>query len=728
MVETKEEFRAYMDTRLANVLARLAASAASHQPTLPQVGPRPAPDPKPSQADFPETEVDQVNDSSTSTSPTKRVMIAPAPAAVPDQGSFEAESAVISDVPLVRARAAEGVEHTTPVQSTLAGIDGAKAHFANVVKQANANLRSEGDLAANIAITLGQDATESTEATLTAVSGRIATARIAVRKGALASRLPTQGMDVRLSTLRTVASDQRVYPDHVPLYVPSGLTDAGAAALASLLVVGGPGAYVWRYPDGVADPGLQPSGVRWKWPGGSSRLLVVSEDDRDWDVPFGGAAFTETALMEVEDYYRRAWGDGVFDEGWRTVFALYGVYANPRPFNRQLGRDFIAKRTTTELRVDGEDVDGRPDWDGPSPVPDPPDLRTRGVFTAVPPGTSAQLGQVTYRAWATAYAGHFPDDGQPDPTQYASHVVERRGILYTDAGGHVWVATWAQLTNDELNDDVLLPQLRRVAATVLRAPFGEGVPSGDDAPIFNPLACPVRNVFGQNDRSTLYLPRLRIVSVLAVLADISVTVPAAPVQRYLDNENMEATFLGFACHLHFCFIMSLSRQHLEPAVLRALPTPGAVGMLGVPKTLRGLCIPRMMSEYEYDTGGLECLENGNVFRTMRHTPYAGFAVEGVWASKMGIVDVWDPGNSYAGLDAAFRATWLSGGVVDIHTRLFRNEHVGVIFSADNLPNPFAVPRFVRGDRGVEGLSVQAGAGMNALLAGRSIDSFLWSSY
>jgi len=629
----------------------------------------------------------------------------------------------------VQSRPAEGIDHQTPVQSTLAGIDGAKVHFSNVVKQANTNLRSEGDLAANIAVTLGQDAVESTEATVTAVSGRIATTRIAVRKGALASRLPTQGMDVRLSTLRTVATDQRAYPDYVPVYVPSGLSDAGSAALVSLLVVGGPGAYVWRYPPGSdIHPGIQPAGVRWRWPGGADRLLVVSEDDRDWNVVFGGAAFTDAALIEVENYYRRAWGDGIFDEGWRTSFALTGAYAKPRDFNKRLGLDFQAKRTTQQWRVDGDDVDGNPPWDGPAPVPPPPDGRTGGVFTSIPPYALAQLGQVTYRAWVRAYGDAFPPDARPNADQYASHIVDRRGILYTDAGGHVWVAEWAQLTADELDDDVLLPVLRLASRAVLRVPFGEGLIVEDDAPELNPETTQVRNVFGQNDRAVLLLPRLRISSVLALLAGISVTVPSLPVQRYLDENNMESVTSGFGAHLHFCFIMSLSRQHLEPAVLRAVPLPGAVGMLGVPKTLRGLCVPRMMSELEYETGGLECLENGAIFRTFRNTPYAGFAVEGVWAHNMGIIDVSDPGNSYAGLDASFRTTWLSGGQVDVHTRLQPLTRLGVIFTSENLVNPFAVPRFVRGIRGVEGLRVQAGAGLNSLLAGRSIDAFLWSSY
>jgi hypothetical protein len=306
--------------------------------------------------------------------------------------------------------------------------------------------------------------------------------------------------------------------------------------------------------------------------------------------------------------------------------------------------------------------------------------------------------------------------------------VDRRGIIYTTVDGHVWVALWAQLTADELNDDVLLPILRRARHTYVRVPFGEGINPVDDAPDLDPNRVVVRNVFGQNDRSVLLLPRLRLSSVLATLADISVTVPAAPVERWLDAGNMEAVFAQFAAHLHFMFVMSLSRQHLDPAVLRAVPLPGAVGMLGVPKTLRSVCVPRMMSEYEYDTGGLECLENGAIFRSFRNTPYAGFAVDGVWRSEMGIVRVHDAGNSYQGIDAAARATWLSGGVIDVHTRLAPHVHIGVIFSADNLPNPFAVPRFVRGDRGVEGLSVQAGAGLNALLAGRSIDAFLWSSY
>uniref|UniRef100_A0AAU6QEH7 Capsid protein n=1 Tax=Fusarium oxysporum alternavirus 1-FOM TaxID=3137743 RepID=A0AAU6QEH7_9VIRU len=729
MSETKEEFRAYMDNRLANVLARLSASAASYQPTVPAVGTRPAPDPKPSAADYPEVESDQINDPSGHTSDSKRVSIAPAPAALPDNGLFEAVPAVISDVPLVRARPAEGIEHTTPVQSTLAGIDGAKVHFSNVVKQANSNLRSEGDLAANIAITLGQDATESTEATVTAVSGRVAAARIAIKKGARASRIPVQGMDVRLSTLRTAASDQRAYPDHSTVYIPSGLSDFGAAALVSLLPVGGPGAYVWRYAPGHADPGLEPAVVRWKWPGGSDKLLVVTEDDREWNVPFGGAALTEPALVEVENFYRRAWGDGIFDEGWKTAFTLAAVYRKPVELpNRELGRDFRAYQVSNIYSIDGQNVNGDPDWRGPADPDIPPDDATLGVFTSVPPSSSSYLGQPTFRAWALAFGRDFPDDNRPDPSQYASHTVDRRGIVYTTADGHVWIALWAQLTSDELNDDVLLPILRRVRRAVLHVSFAEGIRVDDDAPAFEPHTTVVRNVFGQNDRAVLLLPRLRLVSVLALLADISVTVPAAPVERWLSSDNMEDVFNQFGGHLHFMFIMSLSRQHLDPAVLRAVPLPGAVGMLGVPKSLRSVCVPRMMSEYEYDTGGLECLENGNIFRTFRNTPYAGFAVDGVWRSEMGIVHVNDAGNSYAGIDAAARATWLSGGNINVHTRLAARTHIGIIFTLDNLPNPFGIPRFVRGDRGVEGLAIQAGAGLNALLAGRSIDAFLWSSY
>lgn len=718
-----------MDTRLANVLARLSAGAAAYQPTVAPVGQRPAPDPKPSVADYPELEADQVNNSTANTSEQKRVVISPAPPGVPAGGSFSLGPEIVNDVPLVQSRPAEGIDHQTPVQSTLAGIDGAKVHFSNVVKQANTNLRSEGDLAANIAVTLGQDAVESTEATVTAVSGRIATARIAVRKGALASRLPTQGMDVRLSTLRTVATDQRNYPEYVPVYIPSGLSDAGGAALVSLMVVGGPGAYVWRYPAASdIDPGIQPAGVRWRWPGGADRMLVVTEDDRDWNVVFGGAAFSNAALTEVENYYRRAWGDGIFDEGWRTSFALTGVYARPRDFPKQLGLDFQAKRTTQRWRIDGEDVDGNPAWDGPAVIPPPPDANTRGVFTNIPPSAAAQLGRVAYRAWVAAFGDAFPPEARPNADQYASHTIDRRGILYTDVGGHIWVAEWAQLTADELGDDVLLPVLRLASRAVLHVPFGEGLIVDDEAPEFNPETNPVRNVFGQNDRAVLLLPRLRVSSVLALLAGISVTVPSLPVQRYLDDTNMETVTTAFGAHLHFSFIMSLSRQHLEPAVLRVVPLPGAVGMLGVPKTLRGLCVPRMMSEEEYETGGLECLENGAIFQTFRNTPYAGFAVDGVWANNMGIVDVADPGNSYAGMDAAFRTTWLSGGRIDVHTRLQPHTQIGVIFGAEGLVNPFAVPRFVRGVRGVEGLRVQAGAGLNALVAGRSIDAFLWSSY
>ncbi|UPH33986.1 hypothetical protein 2 [Cordyceps chanhua alternavirus 1] len=726
----ESEFSRYVEGRLSSVLQRLAAVHGGARPSVQPVGERPGPEPTKQVQDMPELEGDLVNDTASRASLAHICSVAPDPPSAPD-GVDSVEVAVVSDVPVVRAREAEGFDLTLPVQSTLAGIDGAKVHFANVVKQAHQAVRSEGDLASSIAITIGQDATESTEATVTAFTSRVAGARIALQKGALPSRLPSQGMDVRLTTIRDVMRDQRQWPQHTPVFIPASLSDEEGAALVSLLVNGGPGAYSWRYPGGVVDPGVMPAVTRWRWPGGTDRLLVVSESDRDWNVFFGGRALTHAALVGLENYYRGMWGDAIFDEGWRAAFALSGVYCEPRDIKLRVGRDFQAKQVCRAYTVDGESVDVDVPWEGPSPAPDDEDNEAlRGLHTSMPPSLSSMCGLPLWRAWVAVHGGDHPADNRPDPDGFASYRFENVGVVFTDTRGNQWSVAWEHLTSPEMAE--AHPDLARVATRAryiqLRLAFGTGVGAGDEAPPYDPRTFQVRNVFGQTDRAMLLIPRLRVASILALLAGISVTVPAEPVQRYMDDNSMRLVAMAFASRLHFSFIRSLSEQRLEPAVVRAMPLAGAVGMLGVPSALRTAVLPKLLSADGYHTGGLECLENGGIFTTHNWTPYAGFDVPGTWDATGGIISVSTTSNDYAALDSAARATWNGNGRIDIHTRLGPRTVVGVIFSIERMANPFALPRFVTGTRGVEALRVQAGAGLNALLAGKPMGSFLWSTY
>jgi hypothetical protein len=727
-----------MEGRLNSVLDRLANLHREARPTVPSVGERPGPAPTKACQDYPEVEDDQVNDQDQQTL-ERHVTISPDPE-IAEDGVSKVQSAAVSDVPLVRAREAEGFDHTLPVQSTLAGIDGAKVHFANVVKQAHQAVRSEGDLASSIAISIGQDATESTEATVTAFTSRVAGARIALQKGAYASALPTQGMDVRLSTIRDVMAAQRQFPAHTPVYIPGSLSDAGAAALVSLLVNGGPGAYVWRYPAGVMDPGVMPAVVRWRWPGGTDRLLVVSESDREWGVDFGGRAFTMDALLEVERYYRTQWGDAIFDEGWRAAFALNGVYIDPVKIKRRPGLDFEGRETTHKYRIDGADVPVGAMWPGPQPRPaDGPDIGSlRGIFATLPPSMLAACGAPVWRAWVRNHGQDLDGvtgapmyDPQPNADQFGSAHLESRGIMVTDSQGHRWLLNWNVLIDEDMREHYpeLYGVLEHARSLHVHADFGGGNFTVDTAPELDRAArARWRNVFGAWDRTVLLIPRLRVVSMLALLAGISVTVPAQPVERYWDDGKMKRVSLSFASRLHFCYTRSLSEQFLEPAVMRAMPLSGAVGMLGVPSALRTLVLPKTLSEEGWPYGNLECLENGAIFRTMNSTPYAGFDAPGLWKVLGGIVEVGEAGNDYAAVDAAARATWLCAGTIDVHTRLAPRTTLTVIYNPAGVVNPFGLPRYVRGVRGVEKLRVQAGAGLNALQAGRSMGAFLWASF
>ncbi|CCD33022.1 hypothetical protein [Aspergillus foetidus dsRNA mycovirus] len=724
---SNEEFAAKMEARRNLALEMLAKVHREGRPSLPSIGQRPGPEPTKITQDYPEVEEDPINDVTTTGSAERNVTMAPESTLAGTVNTVE--PVVVSDVPVCEARGAEGFDAPLPVQSTLAGVDGAKVHFANVVKQAHQNVRSEGDLASSIAIAIGQDATESTEATVTAVTSRIAGARIAVQKGALASQLPRQGMDVRVCALRDAMSAQRQFPTHTPVYVPSGLSDAAGAALVSLLVGGGPAAYVWEYPAGIGDAGLMPAVMRWKWPGGSDRLLVISEHDRDWLVPFGGAALTADALIAVENYYRAEWGDSIFDDGWRAAMALSGVYVEPEAMRFNFGRDVQVKQTKRRYLIDGAEVAAADAWPGPAdPGERGDDPELRGIFTHIPPAVLSELGAPLWRLWVEHHDNW--DGERPNIDMYMSMQLEVRGIMYLDTGGTRWLAHWADLTTPEMREaDPRLVELVHLARrTQVHAVYGDGIAPPPRRGDIDPRQMRYRSVFGSSDVGVMLIPRLRITSVLAVLAGISVTVPARPVERFWDDGNMKVVFESYASRLHFLFTRSLSDQFLEPAVMRVLPLSGAVGMLGVPEAYRCLVLPKHLDGVNYPFENLECLENGGILRSFNDTPFAGMAVPGSWDMQGGLLVVAADGNSYAAIDSAARVTWLTDGRIDVHTRLRPGKRITVILNGDQLPNPFAIPRFVSGTRGVERLSIEAGRGLNALQAGRAMGAYIWSSF
>nr|WJJ79912.1 hypothetical protein [Aspergillus tubingensis] len=724
---SNEEFAAKMEARRNLALEMLAKVHREGRPSLPSIGQRPGPEPTKATQDYPEVEEDPVNDVTATGTAERNVTMAPESSLAGEVNTVE--PVVVSDVPVVEARGAEGFDAPLPVQSTLAGIDGAKVHFANVVKQAHQNVRSEGDLASSIAIAIGQDATESTEATVTAVTSRVAAARIAVQKGAVASLVPRQGMDVRVCALRDSMAAQRQFPAHTPVYVPSGLTDAAAAALISLLVNGGPAAYAWEYPAGIGDAGLMPAVMRWKWPGGSDRILVVSEYDRDWLVPFGGAALTADALIAVENYYRAEWGDSIFDDGWRAAMALSGVYVEPEAVRLNFGRDVQVKQVKRRYLIDGAEVAAAEAWPGPSdPGERGDDPALRGIFTHIPPSMMAALGAPLWRVWVEHHDNWEGD--RPNADMYMSMQLETRGIMYLDTGGTRWLAHWDDLTSPAMReaDPGLVSLVQHARRTQVHTIYGDGVAAPPRRGDFDPRHPRFRSVFGSSDAGVMLIPRLRIVSVLAVLAGISVTVPARPVERFWDDGNMKVVFESYAARLHFLFTRSLSDQYLEPAVMRVLPLSGAVGMLGVPDAYRCLVLPKQLDGVNYPYENLECLENGGILRSFNDTPFAGMAVPGSWDMQGGLLVVAADGNSYAAIDSAARVTWLTDGRIDVHTRLRPNKRLVVILNDDKLPNPFALPRFVSGTRGVEKLSVEAGRGLNALQAGRAMGAYIWSSF
>nr|WPD49320.1 capsid protein [Alternavirus fusarii] len=715
---------AYMEYELEKLLAEL--DVADPEPALYQP---PAADVSVPDIQLPDITSDPINDSRVGSDPVHHVRLAPQLPAEDTNGQVEGEA--VFDVPLVRAEPAGDIDTRQPVANNISSLDASFQQHLGLARSANASARRAGTLSASIAYTLGADGTTVSEAAPLGLAVRIVAGELAAMQGATASIQPQEcALDVITTPIATVGDAEDQNPDFFSVYLPSQLSLGEKSALVSLLVPGGPGAYTWRYraPD---DPraATMPSITRKLFAGGVERILAVTER-ADVLPAVGGAALTYANLFGLERYYRRHFGNAVFDAAWRTVYAAAAVYVEPEivdPAPLRPGDNFTVRRTTHE--IDGLDLqDDIFTWGGGQHVP--PNYRDLLPIAYDDFSKDRVLRRFNDLAWLLSR-----ELGANLPVRYRRAEPYLTGISFTfvrpdeegepedDSIDFGWEELLVQLNQIPLPRDRLFFRTGYYHFSALGLPDSVGEDDRDPVAPGVGRGHRIRNVYGAADFATINLPGLRINEIVGLVAHFTRPAARTAIRENHPRQQRKGRARNYVAHLHLLNFYSYFRGNIWPADLMQVSYPHAPFLKRVPKPLRPFCWMDELNPSAYPGQNWWVLESAYLIRgTTNRTPFGGFLVSGTWeCDSRGVVDLGKRENSLVAIEAAFRASLNDGGQISASGR-FGNTTFDIIRGANGMVNPMPFAPRIRTTRGSESVDLAAEGGVNTLQPGCNLSA------
>jgi hypothetical protein len=717
---------AYMAAELDAVLALLGG------PTIPETAyVPPSPDVKFEEPTLPDLQDDPINSSLVGSDPSHQLRTTPVPLARETVAPVVGEA--VFDVPEVRARPASELDAKQAVVGNVSQLSAPFQQHLSLARSANSDARRSGTLAASIAYTLGQEGTTNMEASPVAIATRICAASLAVRQGAIASAQPVEGdLDVVVVGIGDVGKAEDMYPDYYSVYIPTQLSDGLASCLLSLLVVGGPGAYRWRYRGGAAvhgKAGLMPSIARWMHGGGHNSLLAVFERSKVLPA-VGGGALTLNNLLGLEAYYRRHFGHAVFDAAWRTIYAAAAVYLSPavelNPVIKP-GDNFVVRKTSTILG--DADLQG-PNfhWNWNPAVPDGyEDMIPNGFWDFNSHNTIANVGKLGWRL------ARFLDNGLPERNRSAD--MEDGGMTFVymapPAGGgdaipHERFINWEELFENvhELgrSDRHLFKGAWAWYAHLrLRDMMDDDIDEGPGEDI--PENWRFHNVFGARDHVIPHLPSIRMHEVVALVSHFVRPAVVPAVRPAMSVATSRARARNYVAHLHLANYYAYVKSDLWPADLVQGIYMHAPYVRKLPDALKPWFWMGVLDNSGYDGQNWWVLESPYMIRsTTNFTAFGGFAVPGGWlVDQRGVVAVASPTTNYAALEAAFRSGTSEGGTISASGR-FGATRFDIIRGRNGMLNSLAFSPRIATTRGVEGVDLAADNGFNSLQVGANLSA------
>lgn len=678
--------------------------------------------------DLPDVKDDPLNSFAVGEDDTYRVVTAPPPLVTAGNG-VEITPNVAWDVPIRPAEVATELDVTETLVCNASATDAAFRNFLNLTRSANASAKRGGNFAASLAYTIGEMGTDTLEGSPMAFAVRITAAKLAASQGATASAQPhDMPFNVHQTLLANVSDAERLHPDTFSVYLPSGLSAVSMAAAVSLLPIGGPGCYTWRYRAAqaagggggaaAADPrgDFMPSVVRHLFGGGHNNILLVTE--RAVALPVvGGAALTYAALDGLENYYRTQWGGRVFDAAWRTTYAMAAVYVEPGavadPAPMRPGENFRVYDATTA--IDGVDLQGDIfTWTGPQgahhvdgprgrsvDVVDWGDERhhkdlKRAVWEAV--AVLEGLRGVGYENMTLDEIGahgsyRSPDPIVVDPVQFA----------------HDWddIITEADRLGTARSRLVFAGMLFFVGTDMAR--WLDSDPEDERDRIDDTTR--IRNVFGAKDHAKLALPAMRIEKLVGLLALFHTPIRHDRVPSALNRRSARRRARKYAAHLHLLVHFAYVKRDIWPADLRNKPVRHDWYIMEIAPALRPACWMDVMRPDYYPFQNWQVLESSCLIRGARaDTPFVGSAVAGVWPQRFdGVVKLNDRNAHYVAIEAAYKTALHEGGMMSANS-LFATTHFAIIRNKLGMANPLPFAPRISHIRGTQEVTLTSDAG------------------
>lgn len=670
------------------------------------------------------------------------------------------------DVPITPARPTGEIDAKQTVIHNVGATDAAFAQFLSVVRSANASSKRSGQLASSIAYTLGSDGATITEGSPLGVATRITSARLAAEQGATASAQPADfAFDAHWARLSDIGAAEDAHPDAFAVYMPSGLSPGAMSALASLLVEGGPSAYTWRYrpqvtrhpppgregaggagdqeadPDGdhqedeppepevevVPDPrqDFMPSVTRHLFPGGFNDILIVTE--KDVLLPaVGGHSLTVPNLEALERFYRKYWGNEVFDAAWKTTAASAAVYTEPvvdpdkGDFN--LGENFDLRRASHI--VNGHDMQG-PEftWTGPQ-TPHQPGGDVAFPTDAIDStrrGTSREIHDIVWRLmrqWDPQLPPRFTE-AMLDATG-ARFNYRPPGAQQDDVADVVWADLFRQDLRRLSERARRLFRAAYLACTDMSMPMGlevepdvQGDPIDEDTPI--------RNVFGARDHARMHLPLLKMHEAVGLIANYTRPARRAASHSSFTRPRRKARLSNYAAHLHLSVFFAYVRSDVWPCDLKTFARMHSGYMRRVSPALRPYCWMDQLAPDYYPEQNWLVLESSFMIRNANaDVPFVGTLVPGTWPSRTdGIVKLTDPTVNFAAVEAAFRNAVNDFGTVTADAR-FGGTTFTIVRGNDGRIHALGFAPRIDTPRGTAGVELHADTGINTFQPGSNV--------
>lgn len=511
----------------------------------------------------------------------------------------------------------------------------------------------------------------------------------------------TAGWDVRTTSLDYFPTASKVFPDYTPIYIPSDLSNKAAAALVSLMVPGGAAAYGWRFNDSTGClSDYMPSYVRFSHPGGTLKVLAVYARPPAVCV-YGGKTLLPAALLHLEGYYRARWGNGYWEQAYKTIAAMGAVYANPVPASLSLGRDCPVFKQSTKQGT--QDI-------------------SRHTTQWVPVRTVSQMHK-DHGCWCVPWRNDhtIPPDLEKLAmkalesmwnVRFSSDVslrwdwVQRSVQADWTVDGHQW--SLSQLICKCLDQVATMPvqmdQSVRLKAKLISAQYRmhslyDRYPDSMRSPVIDSgVREGFRNIFGFSDeRAYLVLPNFDLQHTVALITGVLKPVLTLPTESLINRPRLR-DWLGCYClRLHIAHNICLTDRHMWPDDLYIAPLDHHDLVKHLPEGLQSLVWVSNVRRGMIPARNWQLLEPIHFLRDCdKVTAYYGYdvcgTVELASSQTPKTIRVTSSRTNYAALDSALRHHWLKGGTISLNMGV---QHVfAAIVDKNNVPAPFAISPYV----------------------------------